>query len=125
MKLLEPLQPLQGRLTLSAGVLTLGALDARAAGGRLTGDVKLDGRGPLALWNADLRWDGSRLEQWLRQARADGAPPYVSGQLSGRVLVEGQGISAAAILARMKGTLHTELRDATVSHLLVEPASTS
>jgi uncharacterized protein involved in outer membrane biogenesis len=122
MKMLEPLQPLQGRLTLSAGVLTLGALDARAAGGRLTGDVKLDGRGPLALWNADLRWDGIRLEQWLRQARADGAPPYVSGQLSGRVLVEGQGISTAAILARMKGTLHTELRDGTVSHLLVEKA---
>ncbi len=121
-KLLRPLHPLQGRLTLTAGVLTLGALDARTAGGRMTGDVKLDGRGSLALWNADLRWDGIRLEQWLRQPRAEGAPPLVSGRLGGRAVVEGQGISTAAILATLKGTVNTELRDGSVSHLLVEEA---
>jgi AsmA family protein len=121
-KLLQPLRPLRGQLTLADGVLTLGALDARTAGGRMTGGLKLDGRGNTALWNADLRWDGIRLEQWIRQAREDGAPPYVSGRLGGRAVVEGQGISTAAILATMKGTVSTELRDGKVSHLLVEKA---
>jgi len=121
-KLLRPLHPLKGRLTLTAGVLTLGALDARTAGGRLTGEVKLDGRGSLALWNADLRWDGIQLEQWLRLGRADGAPPLVSGRLGGGAVVQGQGISTAAILATLKGTVKTELRDGSVSHLLVEEA---
>ena len=61
-----------------SGVLSLRELDARTAQGRLMGDLALDGRGATALWKAELRWDGVRLERWIHQARANGEPPYVS-----------------------------------------------
>jgi AsmA family protein len=118
--LLEPLRPLHVRLTLAGGILTLHDLDARTAAGQLTGDLRLDGRGSTALWNADLKWDRLRLERWIHQARADGAPPFVSGRLNGRATLEGQGHSTAEILASLKGHARAELHDGAVSHLAVE-----
>ncbi|MDL2339553.1 MAG: AsmA family protein, partial [Pseudomonadota bacterium] len=120
--LLEPLRPLRGHLQLSGGVLTLSELDARTADGRLAGRWSLDGRGSQALWDADLRWTGVRLERWIHQARAGSAPPYLSGRLSGRATVKGQGLSTADILASLNGRVRTELSDGAVSHLLVEAA---
>jgi len=119
---LAPLQPLRGHLQLVGGVLSLRQLDARAAQGQLQGDVVLDGRGSPALWTADLRWDGVRLERWIRQTRADAAPAYVSGRLSGRATLAGQGRSTAEILAGLKGQVRSELRDGSVSHLAIEVA---
>ncbi len=121
-RLLEPLRPLHGHLQLSGGVLTLRDLDARTADGRLTGALRLDGRGSQAIWNADVRWDGVRLERWVRQARSDGAPPYVSGRLNGQASLQGQGRSTAEILASLKGRTRTQLRDGAVSHLAIEAA---
>jgi uncharacterized protein involved in outer membrane biogenesis len=120
--LLEPLHPLKGHLHLSGGVLTLSGLDARTAQGRLTGQMALDGRGATARWNADVRWDGLRLERWIRQARANAAPPFVSGRLSGRASVRGQGRSTADILASVTGNARTELHGGEVSHLAIEAA---
>ena len=119
---LEPLRPLHGHLLLAGGVLTLRDLDARTAQGRVAGQVQLDGRSSLALWTADLRWDGVRLESWVHQARADSRAPYVSGQLNGRAKLAGQGRSTAEILASLKGTTHTELTGGSISHLAVEAA---
>ena len=119
---LEPLQPLRGHLRLTAGVLTLTDLDARTAQGRVGGSVQLDGRAPRALWNADLRWAGVRLERFIHQARAAGKPPYVSGRLQGEAKLAGQGRSTADILASLRGNLRTQLRDGTVSHLAIEAA---
>jgi uncharacterized protein involved in outer membrane biogenesis len=120
--LLEPLRPLRVHLQLTGGVLSLTELDARTGQGRVTGDVRLDGRSSTALWRANLRWDGVRLEHWIHQQRPGGAPPFVSGRLNGRASLQGQGQSTAAILADLKGQIHTELRDGTVSHLMVEAA---
>lgn len=120
--LLEPLKPFHTHLVLSDGVLTLRDVDARTAQGRLYGTVQLDGRSKLALWTADLRWDGVRLERWIRQARADGAPPYVTGSLNGRARVAGQGKSTATILGTLRGDVRMHLVDGTVSHLAVEAA---
>ena len=121
-RLLEPLQPLRGHLQLVGGVLTLRDVLARTAQGQLRGDLALDGRGTKALWNADVRWDGVRLERWIQQTRAKGLPPYVAGKLQGRATLTGQGRSTAEILASLKGQLRTELRDGAVSHLGVELA---
>ena len=121
-KLLQPLKPLSLHLQLVGGVLTLRDLVARTAQGQLRGDLTLDGRAATALWNADLRWDGVRLEQWLQQTRAKGLPPYVAGKLQGRAVLTGQGRSTAEILASLKGQFRTELRDGAVSHLGVELA---
>ncbi len=117
---LEPLRPLHTHLQLIGGVLTLRDLDARTADGQLRGEMALDGRGAQALWNANVRWDGVRLERWVRQDRKAGAPPFVSGRLNGRANLKGEGQSTAAILATLKGTARTELQGGAVSHLVVE-----
>lgn len=121
-KLLEPLKPFRTHLVLRDGVLGLREVDARTAQGRLYGTVELDGRGLLALWTTDLRWDGVRLERWIHQARADGAPPYATGSLNGRARLAGQGKSTATILGTLRGDVRMNLTDGTVSHLAVEAA---
>ena len=121
-KLLEPLHPLRAHLQLTNGVLTLRNLDARTADGRLMGDLRLDGRGEAALWTADLRWADLKLERWIRQQRPAGAPPYVTGRLSGGAQLQGQGRSTAQILGSLKGTARTQLRGGSVSHLVIEAA---
>lgn len=119
---LEPLRPLRTHLQLAAGVLSLTDLDARASGGHLTGDLRLDGRAEKALWTARLRWDGVQLERWVHQTRDDGGPPNVTGRLLGSATLEGQGRSTAEILGSLKGRARTDLRDGTVSHLALEAA---
>ena len=119
---LEPLKPLRTHLVLTDGVLTLRELEARTGQGRLFGTVQLDGRNVQALWTADLRWSGVRLESWIHQARADNAPPYATGKLSGQARVAGQGKSTASILGSLRGGVRMQLVDGTISHLAVEAA---
>ena len=121
-RFLEPLRPLQGHLQLQAGVLSMSNLSARTGEGKLAGSWRLDGRGSKALWNVDLRWDSIKLERWIRQTRTNNAPPYVSGRLHGKTALQGEGRSTAEILATLKGTFRAELREGTISHLLVEMA---
>lgn len=119
---LEALKPLRGHLRLADGVLRLSDLDTRAAQGRLAGSLELDGRGERALWTAALRWNDLRLEQWLRQPRADGGPPYVAGRLRGVANVSGEGRSTAKILASLQGQVSMQLQEGMVSHLAIEAA---
>ena len=120
--LLEPLRPLRGRLRLAAGVLTLRDLDARLGQGQLRGDLALDGTGSTALWTADLRWDGVRVERWIHQRRAEPSPPFVTGRLKGHTKLSGQGRSTAEILASLQGQARIELHEGAVSHLALEVA---
>ena len=119
---LVPLRPLKVHLQLTGGVLRLTDLDARTGQGRLRGDVQLDGRGDEALWQAQLAWNGVRLEQWIQQPRERNAPPYVAGRLKGQATLTGQGRSTAGILASLSGQLHTALNRGAVSHLALEAA---
>jgi len=121
-QVLAPLEPLRAHLVLDGGVLTLNDLDARTAQGRLGGTVQFDGRRERALWRADLRWAGVRLEQWIHAARSGDAPPYVTGRLSGRMSVDGEGRSTAAILGSLHGSGRMQLAGGTISHLAVEAA---
>ncbi len=121
--LLEPLKPLRAHLVLADAVLVLRDIDARTGQGRLAGTVQLDGRSTsIAQWNADVRWDGVRLESWVHQARANNAAPYVSGAMKGEARVAGQGKSTAAILGSLRGGVRAQVSDGTISHLLVEAA---
>lgn len=120
--LLEPLKPLRAQIRLHEGVLTLADIDARTAEGRLSGILRLDGRGSKALWNADLQLAGVRLERWLHQTRKNDAPPYLSGFMDGQVKVGGAGKSTAEILGSLDGAMRFHLRNARVSHLAVEAA---
>ena len=120
--LLEPLKPLRTHLVLADGVLSLRDIDARTGQGRLNGTVQLDGRNAQALWTADLRWADVRLESWIHQTRANNAPPYATGKLSGQARVAGQGKSTAAILGSLRGGVRMNLANGTISHLAVEAA---
>ena len=119
---LEPLRPLRARLVLADGVLKLQEIDARAAQGRLRGELQLDGRGAAALWTSSLRWDAVQLERWIHQTRAGAKPAYVTGRLEGQATLAGQGRSTAEILASLSGTVRTELRAGAISHLAIEAA---
>lgn len=119
---LEPLKPLKGHIQLKDAVLSLNDIKAFTADGRLTGDIDLDGRGSKALWDAKLAWNGVRLERWVKQKRAEGLPPYISGKLSGAALLQGQGKSTAEILASLNGSIRSELYEGAVSHLGIEVA---
>ncbi len=119
---LEAMRPLRAHLKLQGGVLDISDIEARTAEGRLYGSVGLDGTGRQAIWRTDLKWQGIRLDRWLSQARPNGAPPYITGEVRGLAKLEGRGRSTAEILADLNGQLRTELRNGTISHLLVEAA---
>jgi uncharacterized protein involved in outer membrane biogenesis len=124
----QPLQPLQGDLSLRGGVLKISNLLARTAGGEIKGSVALDANPAQPLWNADLRWAGVELEQWLRprnkasqDVKPSGEKPgYVSGRLGGHAKLQGQGKSTAKLLASLDGTVQAWVRNGTISHLVVE-----
>ena len=120
--LLEPLRPMHAHLELADGVLTLRDLAARTATGEFKGDLRLDGRNSVAVWNANLRWKDLQLERWIHQKRTGNAPPFISGRLSGSTALQGQGRSTAQILGTLKGKFNTELRDGAMSHLVIEAA---
>jgi AsmA family protein len=119
-KLLEPLRPLHTHLQLKGGVLTLTEIDARTGQGRLNGSLTLDGRQATALWGTNLNWNGVQLERFIRQDRANQAPPFVSGKLSGNTVLRGEGKSTAEILGSLNGKFHTELSEGAVSRLGIE-----
>ena len=118
--IIEPLRPARAHLLLADGVLTLTDFEGSTAQGKLVGYLQLDGRGDKALWTADLRLLGISLAQWLKLKRSGSAPPYVSGKLDAQVKVKGSGRSTAEILASLDGDIRAHLREASVSHLIVE-----
>jgi len=119
----EAIVPLNARLLLSDGVLTLQDIAARTAKGSIGGRLMLDGRADIALWQAQLQWSGLTLEQWIRQPRsASGAPPFVSGRLGGRLKLDGTGRSSAEMLASASGDALVYWTEGSLSHLIVEQA---
>ena len=66
---LTPLRNLRTRVLLNDGVLELQGLNAQVAGGQLSGVTKLDGRGQVARWAAQLRFGGVDVAGWVRGVR--------------------------------------------------------
>lgn len=123
---LDVLAPLRGRLRLEDGVLRLDDMAAEAAGGRLSGALRLDARPAVPLWQAQLRWSGIGLDRFVRE-RTDTAAgtrgrPVVSGTLTGSAELRGRGRSTAAMLASLEGRAQAAVHDGTLSHLVVELA---
>ena len=128
---LEPFTPLQGKITLQDGVLSLHDLLAKTSLGAVQGAIGLDSRPALPKWNADLRWSGIQLARFVKskdtmvKKSADGTTPdtgYISGSLGGDAKLTGTGKSTAALLASLDGTARLWVQDGMVSHLLVEAA---
>lgn len=121
-EILKPLRPLRAHLMVTDGVLQISDIDAKTAQGQLAGAVQLDGRESIALWNADLRWENVQLEQWLKIARAANQPPYLTGRMNGVAKLQGQGRSTAEILGSLAGNVQTQVKNGTMSHLIIEAA---
>jgi uncharacterized protein involved in outer membrane biogenesis len=119
---LQSAAPLNGHLVLDQGLLTLDALDATLAQGRVQGRITLDGRATPARWQAALDGRGLRLEQWVRGVQRAGQPPYAAGLLDGRVRLAGLGRSTAELLASADGRVALHWTQGRLSHLLVEAA---
>jgi AsmA family protein len=130
---IAPLRSLSTHLTLTQGLLTLERLSADAAGGSFSGQTSLDatktgkmadgaaGVATSARWQADLRFTGLHIEQWLRALQRQGKP-LLTGRLEGRLRVQGQGESTAAILSTLQGQVGARVRQGELSHLLQEVA---
>lgn len=121
-EILKPLRPLRAHLVLSDGVLRISEIDAKTAKGQLAGMVQLDGREDIALWDTDLTWENVQLEQWLNMTRANDQPPYFTGNMNGLAKLKGKGRSTAEILGSLSGTVRTQVRNGTMSHLIIEAA---
>ncbi|MCK7500848.1 MAG: AsmA family protein [Comamonadaceae bacterium] len=128
---LAPVRELRTRIGLADAVLRLDDLQARVAGGRIGGRTELDSRADPARWLADLRFDGTAIEQWIRGLRREGSPArggggespaFLTGTLDGTIAVTGRGRSTAQILGTLNGRGRMLLRDGSVSHLLTELA---
>lgn len=120
--MLADIHPFKGRLLLRDGLLTLDDIDAQVAQGALRGRMSLDGRTATAVWDARLQVQRLRLEDWIKQTRGDGVPPYVTGHLGVTLDITGQGRSTADLLGSAQGRAIVHWRDGTVSHLLTEAA---
>jgi uncharacterized protein involved in outer membrane biogenesis len=121
-EVLKPLRPLKAHLLLADGLLRIEDIEARTAQGQLTGMVQLNGREELALWELDLNWQGIQLEQWLNLKQSGNQTPYVTGEVKGGAKLTGQGRSTAEILGSLKGQVRTEVKNGTMSHLIIEAA---
>ena len=119
---LEPMSPLRGRVRLDDGVLRIDDFLARWAQGQVKGSLVVDGRQPVARWEAHLAGSGLLLEQWLKLERPAGQPPYVTGLLGARIDITGQGRSTAEFLASADGRALLHWTRGTISHLVVEGA---
>jgi uncharacterized protein involved in outer membrane biogenesis len=118
----QPMSPLRGRVLLDDGVLRIEDILARWAKGQVQGKLMVDGRKPVARWEAHLAGSGLVIEQWLRMERPPGRPPYVTGVLGARIDIAGQGRSTAEFLASADGRALLHWTRGSISHLVVEAA---
>jgi uncharacterized protein involved in outer membrane biogenesis len=121
-----PLRGLQGRVLLQDGVLRLQDLKAQAGGGRFTATSTLDSNARPAAWTLDLGFDGVDVQSWLSGlgtgSKAPAPTAWITGMLSGRAALRGDGRSTAQILSNLQGRANANLSNGTMSHLLTEAA---
>ena len=119
---LQPMSPLRARVILDNGVLRIEDILARWAQGQLQGKLLVDGRNPVAKWEAHLAGSGLVIEQWLNLKRPANRPPYLTGVLGARIDISGQGRSTAEFLASADGRALLHWTRGSISHLVVEAA---
>ncbi|NTV11456.1 MAG: AsmA family protein [Zoogloea sp.] len=129
----QPISPLKGTLTLDKGRLVLSDMLANTAEGSLSGSFSVDGTQVPPLWQADLAWNGIRLENWLKSAKekpqkghasakGGNAPSttYFTGTLNGHAKLTGHGRSTAELIGSLDGRSTMFVRHGTLSQLVVE-----
>ena len=116
---LAPVTGLAARLRLREGVLAVGELAAQVAGGRISGEVRIDGSQAPGRVGAKLAIREVALQRWLPKLR--GEPPITS-RLNLELTLDGRGDSVADVLGRADGRARIALGPGDASRLVLELA---
>ncbi len=114
-----PVEDLDTRLTMKAGVLTLDPLRFGIAGGRLQGKVRIDGLVDPA--QGQMQWHAQGLELRRLFPKVGNAPTSV-GRLAARADLKGRGNSVAALLGTSSGEVSAVISEGSVSKFVLEAA---
>ncbi len=114
-----PITGLSADLRLESGVLALGTMKATLAGGRVTGDLRLDATTKPGRLDVALKMREIVLERWLPRLR--GEPP-VSARMNAELELSGRGDSVASVLGRADGRVRAAIGSGTASRLALEVA---
>ena len=112
-----PIDSLEMRLRLRDSILELGPVELGFAGGKIAGDVQLDARRRTIAADADLAIHALDLERMWPNMN----PPNV-GRVNGRIDLQGEGNSIAAMLATADGEVQVGMGHGRFSNLLLELA---
>lgn len=114
-----PLEDMTAHLRLEDGQVVLDPLEFGAAGGRLASTVRLDGRRQPARFGIAMRVERLELPKLMPRSKLlnDSA-----GRIAGSVNLQGEGDSAAAVLASADGELSLIMGQGRISNLLLEVA---
>jgi hypothetical protein len=112
-----PVELLDVRLTLKDGRLEANPLELKVAGGTVTGELALNGRGPTPSADVDLAYEGIRLKRAFR-----GTPfaEETTGTLRGQLYLLGVGGTVAELAGSLRGHAAAVMTEGTLSGLLVE-----
>jgi AsmA family protein len=114
------LDDVSGKLSIDKGVLTVSAIQAKVAGGELSGGAQLDASHAVPRGSLDVVISGAQLEQ-LRGGHA--AMSGLSGPLSLRAQLKGTGTSYHEMATTADGTLTAVVPRGTMRAALAEAAS--
>lgn len=114
-----PIENLNTQLSLKDGVLSLHPLNFGVAGGSVTSDLRLDGRGPQI--QAQIKANVRKL-QLKRMFPAVDSMQASAGMLNGDANLTGTGDSVASLLGSASGDIRLLMDHGTVSKLLLETA---
>lgn len=112
-----PIDNLSTRLRLDDGLLRLDPLKFDAAGGKLAGAIRLDGRQSPIAAALDLKARKMRLARLFPTVELNKAS---IGQISGEVELAGRGNSVAAMLGNADGKLALIVDGGTISRFMME-----
>lgn len=112
-----PLDDLNAGIKLENGVLILEPLRFGVAGGRLQGELSIDGRKEPAAARMNMQARGLKLSEMfpaVQEMRAS------LGQLNGRAQLHATGDSVASLLSSADGEVQALIRDGSISKMVLE-----
>ena len=115
-----PLDNLNTRIRMQDAVLTLDPLEFGAAGGKLTGVIKLDGRQDTIRSEARIRVQHLKLAKLFPTVQITQASV---GDLNGAIELKGTGNSVARMLGSSNGTVGLFMEGGEVSELVMQMAA--
>lgn len=115
-----PLENLNTRIRMQNAVLTLDPLEFGAAGGKLAGTIRLDGRQDTIRGEARIKVQNLKLAKLFPTVKMTQASV---GDLNGAIELKGTGNSVARLLGSSSGTIGLFMEGGEVSELVMQMAA--